>query len=118
MPLATDCNPEVAAESGRDAGIKKEILPGVTLLRLGGHFPGSAVLHWTGGDGLSHHGLLFSGDTVQVVLDQGWVTFMDSFPNFIPLPAAEVRTMIIPCPMQRCPAVMQDISALPCQSCW
>ncbi len=26
-----------------------ELLPGVTLVRCGGHFPGSAVLHWTGG---------------------------------------------------------------------
>ena len=25
------------------------VLPGVTLVQCGGHFPGSAVVHWAGG---------------------------------------------------------------------
>lgn len=27
-------------------GVTEEILPGVTAIKLGGHFPGSLVLHW------------------------------------------------------------------------
>ncbi len=64
---------------------------GLTLLRLGGHFAGGQVLHWTGGaDG---RGALLSGDIVTVVADRGWVSFMYSYPNLIPLPAATVRRM-------------------------
>ena len=62
---------------------------GVTLLRLGGHFPGATVLHWAGGAG--GRGSLLSGDVVQVVPDRRWVSFMWSYPNYVPLPAAEVR---------------------------
>jgi hypothetical protein len=65
------------------------LLDEVTLVRLGGHFSGSAVLHWSGGaDG---KGLLLTGDTIQVVADRNWVSFMYSFPNLIPLPVAAIR---------------------------
>lgn len=61
----------------------------MTLLRLGGHFAGGQVLHWAaGGDGA---GALLVGDIIQVVQDTRWVSFMYSYPNLIPLPAAEVR---------------------------
>jgi hypothetical protein len=64
---------------------------GLTLLRLGGHFTGGQVLHWAGGaDG---RGALLSGDIVTVVADRGWVSFMYSYPNLIPLPAATIRRM-------------------------
>lgn len=64
-----------------------EVLPGVTLLRIGGHFPGSAVAVLTGRDG---RGVVLSGDTVKVTPDR-WVTFQRSYPNQIPLSAAVVR---------------------------
>jgi glyoxylase-like metal-dependent hydrolase (beta-lactamase superfamily II) len=65
------------------------LLDEVILVRLGGHFSGSAVLHWSGGaDG---KGILVTGDTIQVVADRNWVSFMYSFPNLIPLPATEIR---------------------------
>jgi len=65
------------------------LLDDVTLVCLGGHFSGSAVLHWSGGaDG---KGILLTGDTIQVVADRTWVSFMYSFPNLIPLPASEIR---------------------------
>ena len=38
-------------------------------------------------------GTLLSGDIVQVIPDRGWVSFMYSYPNLIPLPAAEVERM-------------------------
>ena len=61
----------------------------VTLIRLGGHFPGSTVLHWR--DGADGRGILCSGDTIQVVADRNWVTFMYSYPNSLPLPASEIE---------------------------
>ncbi|HXR66676.1 MAG TPA: MBL fold metallo-hydrolase, partial [Ktedonobacteraceae bacterium] len=34
---------------------------------------------------------LLTGDTIQVVPDRRWVSFMYSYPNLIPLPATEVQ---------------------------
>ncbi|MHB1988587.1 MAG: MBL fold metallo-hydrolase [Acidimicrobiales bacterium] len=60
-----------------------EPLPGLTLARIGGHFDGAAVLHWpAGADG---HGALLTGDTITVVQDRAWVSFMWSYPNLVPL---------------------------------
>jgi glyoxylase-like metal-dependent hydrolase (beta-lactamase superfamily II) len=65
---------------------------GLTLVRLGGHFAGAQVLHWAGGaDG---RGVLLSGDILQVVQDRRYVSFMYSYPNYIPLSAGSVRHMI------------------------
>jgi hypothetical protein len=59
------------------------------LIRLGGHFAGGTICHWrTGAGGL---GALLTGDIVQVVADRDWVSFMYSYPNLVPLPAAEVE---------------------------
>lgn len=65
------------------------ILEGLTLYRLGGHFKGATVLHWNGD--AEGKGVLFTGDTIQVVPDTNWVSFMYSYPNQIPLPAAKVK---------------------------
>jgi glyoxylase-like metal-dependent hydrolase (beta-lactamase superfamily II) len=65
---------------------------GITLIRCGGHFPGSAALHWQGGAG--GKGALFTGDTIMVVPDTRWLSFMYSYPNLIPLPAAEVTRIV------------------------
>jgi hypothetical protein len=64
-----------------------EVLPGVTLHRVGGHFPGSAVAVLRGRDG---RGVVLAGDTVLVTPD-GWVAFQRSYPNLIPLSAAVVQ---------------------------
>jgi glyoxylase-like metal-dependent hydrolase (beta-lactamase superfamily II) len=66
--------------------------PGLTLLRLGGHFAGAQVLHWAGG--AEGRGVLLAGDVLQVVQDRRFVSFMYSYPNYIPLPAATVRRML------------------------
>jgi glyoxylase-like metal-dependent hydrolase (beta-lactamase superfamily II) len=73
-------------------GERRELLPGLTLLRLGGHFAGGAVVHWAAGQG--GRGALLSGDIVQVVPDRRWVSFMRSYPNLIPLPAGEVQRIV------------------------
>jgi hypothetical protein len=66
-------------------------LPGVTLAQVGGHFPGSAVVHFTAPDG---HGVLLSSDTVFVNPDRSSVSFMRSFPNHIPLSPAVVSRVV------------------------
>ncbi len=60
-----------------------EPVPGLTLARIGGHFDGAAVLHWPAGS--EGRGALLTGDTITVVADHGWVSFMWSYPNLIPL---------------------------------
>jgi hypothetical protein len=73
-------------------GETKELLPGVTLVCAGGHYPGGVVLHWAAGAG--GKGALLSGDIVQVVQDNKSVSFMWSFPNFIPLSAPRVECVV------------------------
>src|SRR6266508_2058371 len=69
-----------------------EILEGITLINTGGHFEGSVALHWAGGaDG---QGLLLSGDSLTVVMDRRYLSFMYSYPNLIPLSAASVRRIV------------------------
>jgi hypothetical protein len=71
---------------------EREVLPGVTLIQTGGHFEGSAVVHWAAGaDG---KGALLVGDTITVVPDVRSVSFMRSYPNLIPLPASEIRRIV------------------------
>jgi glyoxylase-like metal-dependent hydrolase (beta-lactamase superfamily II) len=65
------------------SGETHDLGEGVTLLRLGGHFPGGTVLH--------RDGMLLSGDIVQVIPDRSHVSFMYSYPNLIPLPASTVE---------------------------
>ncbi|TMJ09932.1 MAG: hypothetical protein E6G99_01880 [Bacillati bacterium ANGP1] len=64
----------------------------VTLIRCGGHFPGSTVLHWAAGAG--GRGVLLTGDTIYVVSDRRYASFMFSYPNLIPLPGSAVRGII------------------------
>jgi glyoxylase-like metal-dependent hydrolase (beta-lactamase superfamily II) len=66
-----------------------EVLPGVTLVQCGGHFPGSAVAHWAAGAGGT--GALFVGDTLFVTAGGDRVSFIWSAPNRLPLPEREVR---------------------------
>jgi hypothetical protein len=67
-------------------------LPGLTLIQSGGHFEGSAVLHWAnGGRGA---GALFTGDTMTVAADRRFVSFMRSYPNLIPLSRADVQRVV------------------------
>jgi glyoxylase-like metal-dependent hydrolase (beta-lactamase superfamily II) len=65
------------------------VLPGVTLVQCGGHFPGSAVVHWAEGAGGA--GVLLTGDTIFVTPGEDRVTFVGSAPNRLPLPERAVR---------------------------
>ena len=72
-------------------GDMKRLSDGVSLIRCGGHFPGSTALHWRDGPGKG--GALFPGDALQVVMDRRHVTFMYSYPNYLPMKPSDVRTM-------------------------
>lgn len=65
--------------------------PDVTLIRSGGHFAGSTMLHWKGGPRAG--GALFAGDTPQVTADRRHLGFMYSYPNYIPMHPDEVRAI-------------------------
>jgi glyoxylase-like metal-dependent hydrolase (beta-lactamase superfamily II) len=65
---------------------------GLTLVRTGGHFEGSAVLHWA--EAAEGKGAILAGDTIAVTADRRWVTFMRSFPNYIPLPESAIRGIV------------------------
>jgi hypothetical protein len=70
-------------------GETKALWDGVTLLRCGGHFEGGAVLHWR--DGAGGRGVVCAGDILTVTTDRKWLSFMRSYPNFIPLSARTVE---------------------------
>jgi glyoxylase-like metal-dependent hydrolase (beta-lactamase superfamily II) len=82
---------------------------GITLIRCGGHFDGSAVLHWA--DGAGGKGVLMTGDTIMVVPDTRYMSFMYSYPNQVPLSARKVREIaatVEPYPFERMYAAWWD----------
>ena len=73
-------------------GDTKPLGDGLTLVRCGGHFEGGTVLHWPGGaDG---RGALLTGDIIQVVANRNHVSFIYSYPNYVPLSAAAVGRIV------------------------
>ena len=77
-------DPAVKTWSGR-----REVAPGLTLHQVGGHFPGSSVVHWPAGAG--GKGVLLVSDTIHANPDRATVTFLRSYPNRIPLSPAVVQ---------------------------
>ncbi|MEH7747560.1 hypothetical protein V7659_21450 [Neobacillus drentensis] len=71
------------------SGESKELQEGLILHRIGGHYKGGTVLEWKNGS--SQNGILLSGDIIRVAADCKWVSFMYSYPNFIPLPSVTVE---------------------------
>jgi hypothetical protein len=78
--------PDQAIELWR--GETLPLLPGVTLIRGGGHFPGGTMLHWAKEAG---RGVLCSSDIATVTTDRKFLSFMRSYPNLIPLSAPAVE---------------------------
>ena len=64
----------------------------LTMIRCGGHFEGASVLHWK--SSVDGKGVIFSGDTIQVVPDRKHVSFMYSYPNIIPLNKQKIQKII------------------------
>jgi hypothetical protein len=72
-------------------GETHELLPGLTLIRGGGHFAGGTMLHWAAG--AEGRGVVCSADIARVNVDRKSFTFMRSYPNEIPLSANGVRAI-------------------------
>ncbi len=70
-------------------GSAKELRGGLRLVCTGGHFEGFQVLHWPAGAG--GRGVLMAGDQPQICMDPHQVSFMYSYPNYIPLNAPAIR---------------------------
>jgi hypothetical protein len=84
------------------SGETLEIAPGFTLIRTGGHFEGSTVLHHAAD--VDGRGALFVGDTLSVLQDRRHVSFMRSYPNYIPLNRRAVELIgaaLAPYPFER-----------------
>ncbi len=65
-----------------------EILPGITLLRCGGHFPGAALLHWA--QGAEGQGAVLAGSSLHIT-PGGLLRFMRSYETHIPLDPLSIR---------------------------
>lgn len=76
------------------SGTRMALPGGLMLVHTGGHFEGSQVLHWPAGAG--GKGVLLAGDQPNLCADRRWVTFMRSFPNYIPLAQAETHRVMAP----------------------
>lgn len=70
-------------------GEEHNVLPGVSLLRLGGHFAGGTVLYLEEGEGT-----ILAGDILQVTPGADAVSFMWSYPNMLPLSSKTVGGII------------------------
>ncbi len=71
------------------SGKALELRSGMKLVCTGGHFAGYQVLHWpAGADG---RGALMAGDQPQICMDPKQVSFMYSYPNYIPLNGSQIR---------------------------
>ena len=68
-----------------------DLTPSLTVVQVGGHFPGSGVACWR--DGASGRGVLLAGDTISPNPDGRTVGFLRSYPNRIPLSANVVNRM-------------------------
>jgi hypothetical protein len=73
-------------------GDTRTLWDGMTLIRAGGHFDGGTVLHWPAGGG--GRGALLTSDILQVAQDRRWLSFMYSFPNYVPLSASMVDRIV------------------------
>jgi hypothetical protein len=73
-------------------GETKPLGGSLTLVRCGGHFAGGTVLHWP--EGAGGNGALLTGDIIQVVADRKHVSFMYSYPNYVPLSAGSVERIV------------------------
>lgn len=65
---------------------EKELWEGLKLVLCGDHFDGASVLYIP-----KHKGPLLTGDTPLIGADQKTITFMYSYPNYIPLSPKAIR---------------------------
>ena len=69
-------------------GEEHTLWDGMRILNIGGHFPGSSILHVPF---LSKIGTVFCGDTLFIAPSKKHISLIYSAPNRIPLPRREVK---------------------------
>jgi hypothetical protein len=72
-------------------GEQKHLWDEISLVNLGGHFPGSSILH---AKQSPPGGMVLTGDTVLASADNKHISAMYSYPNRIPLPVKEVNSLM------------------------
>ena len=70
--------------SGKSIGLLNDI----QMMNIGGHFPGSSILHVPF---LSDKGTVFCGDTFYISPNKKHISVMYSYPNFIPVKVSEIQ---------------------------
>ena len=70
-------------------GDSHRISDDILLVRTGGHFAGATLMHWRAG--AEGRGALLTGDVAMVAMDRRSLSFMYSYPNYIPQNATSVR---------------------------
>lgn len=70
------------------SGTEKELWDGIRIINIGGHFPGSSILHIPF---LSRQGVVLCGDSFYISPSKKHISVMYSYPNRIPLPVREVQ---------------------------
>uniref|UniRef100_V5E621 Metallo-beta-lactamase domain-containing protein n=2 Tax=Kalmanozyma brasiliensis (strain GHG001) TaxID=1365824 RepID=V5E621_KALBG len=98
-------SPDVAARQKHVVEVEQDVLslphlPSFSLVRCGGHFPGSSCLHWDRDSDVRPNedakgAAVFCSDTFMVMPDRKRFTFAYSFPNNIPLPPRDVEQIWI-----------------------
>jgi hypothetical protein len=78
-------HPAIELWSGESYRLSQDIL----LVRTGGHFAGGTIMHWRAG--AAGRGALLTGDIATVAMDRRSLSFMYSYPNYIPLNAQSVQ---------------------------
>lgn len=69
-------------------GLKKELWDGIRIINIGGHFPGSSIIHIPF---LSPKGVVLCGDSFYISPSKKHMAVMYSYPNRIPLPLHEIQ---------------------------
>jgi hypothetical protein len=80
-------HPAIVSWSGDRTSLSRDI----QLIRGGGHFAGGTMLHWRAG--AEGRGALFTGDIAMVAMDRRHLSFMYSYPNYVPLNARAVKAI-------------------------
>lgn len=68
------------------SGKSRNLFGQLSLIHTPGHFEGFQVLH--------KPGVLFAGDQPQVCMDKRWVSFMYSYPNYVPLAPHQIKDIV------------------------
>lgn len=68
-------------------GDEKELITDVKMINIGGHFPGSSILHISA---FLPKGLILCGDTFYIARNRKHISTLYSYPNHIPLKVNEL----------------------------